>query len=108
MVGCMDRTRGVKILIADDNEALRQSLCSAFEPMGFIVYLAPGGTTAVTVARKWRIDIAILDIKNARPRATGAISIGPVPDTLNGSTPCFRNSPMPLSEELLACLQWIR
>ena len=62
MVGCMDRTRGVKILIADDNEALRKSLYSAFEPMGFIVYLAPGGTTAVTVARKRSVDIAILDI----------------------------------------------
>ncbi len=62
MVDCMDRTRGVKILIADDNEALRKSLYSAFEPMGFIVYLAPGGTTAVRVARKRPIDIAILDI----------------------------------------------
>lgn len=62
MVGCVDRTRGVKILIADDNEALRKSLYSVFEPMGFIVYLAPGGTMAVTVARKRSIDIAILDI----------------------------------------------
>ncbi len=62
MVGCMDRTRGVKMLIADDNEALRKSLYSAFESMGFTVYLAPGGTTAVTVARKRPIDIAILDV----------------------------------------------
>ena len=62
MVGCIDGTRGVRMLIADDNEALRESLCSAFRPMGFTVYLAPGGTTAVTVAMKRPIDIAILDI----------------------------------------------
>ncbi len=62
MVGCVDRMRRVKILIADDNEALRRSLYSVFEPMGFIVYLAPGGTTAVTVARECCIDIAILDV----------------------------------------------
>ena len=62
MVGCIGKTRSVKILIADDNEALRESLYSAFEPMGFTVYLAPGGTTAVTVARKSPIDIAILDV----------------------------------------------
>ena len=62
MVGCIDGTRVVRILIADDNEALRKSLYSAFEPMGFTVYLAPGGATAVTVARKRPIDIAILDV----------------------------------------------
>lgn len=62
MVECMDRNRAVKILIADDDDALRESLCSAFEPMGFTVYLAPGGTTAVTLARECPIDIAILDI----------------------------------------------
>lgn len=62
MVDCANRNRGASILIADDNEALRKSLYSAFEPMGFTVYLAPGGTTAVTVAQKCPIDIAILDI----------------------------------------------
>ncbi len=58
----MDRNRSATILIADDDEALRRSLCSAFEPMGFTVYLAPGGTRAVTVVRERAVDIAILDV----------------------------------------------
>jgi two-component system response regulator MprA len=62
----MVRTSGggsaARILIADDNEALRKSLLSAFEPMGFKIYLASGGSMAVTVARERPIDLAILDI----------------------------------------------
>jgi len=55
-------SRGLSLLIADDDEELRHSLGSAFEPMGFNVYLAPGGTRAVRLARENAIDIAILDI----------------------------------------------
>lgn len=63
MVECRNhRDRDVSILIADDDEALRETLGAAFEPMGFTVYLAPGGTPAVTLVQEKVIDIAILDI----------------------------------------------
>jgi DNA-binding response OmpR family regulator len=52
----------VSMLIADDDEELRISLRSAFEPMGFDIHLAGGGTVAVELARRKAIDIAILDI----------------------------------------------
>jgi DNA-binding response OmpR family regulator len=52
----------VSLLIADDDEKLRVSLGSAFEPMGFTVYLAAGGTRAVKLAQENAIDIAILDV----------------------------------------------
>jgi len=55
-------SREPSLLIADDDEELRITLGSAFEPMGFHVYLAPGGTRAVRLARENTIDIAILDI----------------------------------------------
>ena len=54
--------REVSLLIADDDEELRITLGSAFEPMGFKVLLAGGGTWAVRIARRNNIDIAILDI----------------------------------------------
>jgi DNA-binding response OmpR family regulator len=57
-----ENERGVSVLIADDDDGLRTSLGSAFEPMGFNVYLAPGGSIAVRLARERVIDVAILDI----------------------------------------------
>ena len=60
--GDTDRDRDVSILIADDDEALREALGSAFEPMGFAVYLAAGGARAVRLAQEKTIDVAILDI----------------------------------------------
>ena len=54
--------RGVSILIADDDDALRESLCLALRPMGFTVYLASGGAAAVSLVKHTVIDIAILDV----------------------------------------------
>lgn len=62
MTNVLDEKRPATILIADDDNALRSSLRSVFEPMGFTVYLAPGGTRAVTLARERAVDLAILDI----------------------------------------------
>ena len=58
----MCKTKNLNVLIADDDEALRESLGKVLEPMGFTVYLASGGSGAVSVAEERSIDIAILDV----------------------------------------------
>jgi CheY-like chemotaxis protein len=50
------------ILVADDNAALRESLCSLFRDMGHEVQAAADGAEAVKMARNWQPELVFLDI----------------------------------------------
>lgn len=51
-----------RILLADDNEDLREMMASLLELDGHVVRAVPGGEEAVTVAAEERFDIAFVDI----------------------------------------------
>lgn len=53
---------GRRILIADDNEALRSSFCSLLGHMGHEVRSAVDGIDAVAVAREWLPGLVFIDI----------------------------------------------
>jgi signal transduction histidine kinase len=50
------------MLVVDDEEGPRQSLCVIFKE-DFEVLLADGGPAAIDLAQKYRIDVAVLDIR---------------------------------------------
>jgi len=51
-----------KILVADDDRRLLESLTVRLENAGFEVRCAEDGYQAVQMANRWRPDVAILDI----------------------------------------------
>ncbi len=62
------------LLIVDDEEAVRQSLRVIFKD-DYQVLMAGDGATAIELAQKTKVDVAILDIKMAahvRHRGAGA------------------------------------
>jgi CheY-like chemotaxis protein len=59
----------MRILVADDNTDVLDSLTSLFEAYGHTVYRAADGQTALEVAESFRPDAAILDI--GMPRVDG-------------------------------------
>jgi len=50
-----------RVLIADDSSALRESLASALDAMGFDVRTVGDGAEAVEVAAQWRPDFMLVD-----------------------------------------------
>ncbi len=52
-----------RLLIADDDDALRESLRGSLEIQGYTVMAAGSGREAIAVARTQRIDLAILDFR---------------------------------------------
>lgn len=50
------------LLITDDDDALRDTLRTVFEPEGYDTYLASCGTEAIRVVRQHRIHVVILDM----------------------------------------------
>ena len=56
----MERQR---ILIVDDEEAIRQMLREYFESEGFEVLEAADGTTAIEIARRERFEVVLTDLK---------------------------------------------
>jgi len=51
-----------KILIADDNEHIRESLASILEDEGYAMWIAKDGAEALRKAREIAPDILILDV----------------------------------------------
>jgi two-component system alkaline phosphatase synthesis response regulator PhoP len=51
-----------KILIADDNEQIRESLASILEDEGYAIWIAKDGAEALRKAREIVPDILILDV----------------------------------------------
>jgi DNA-binding response OmpR family regulator len=51
-----------KILIADDNEQIRESLASILEDEGYAMWIAKDGAEALRKAREIAPDILILDV----------------------------------------------
>jgi two-component system alkaline phosphatase synthesis response regulator PhoP len=51
-----------KILIADDNEHIRESLASILEDEGYAMWIAKNGAEALRKAREIAPDILILDV----------------------------------------------
>jgi len=50
------------VLVADDNEAVRQSFVELLESEGHEVRTAVDGAQAIEVAREWRPRFALLDV----------------------------------------------
>lgn len=61
--------KNLKILIADDEKELRESICSIVEHMGFTSVLAANGEEAVQIAEEHSPSIAILDVN--MPKLSG-------------------------------------
>ena len=55
-------TTSAKVLVVDDDRAIRESLARALELDGYVVELAPDGAVALTTIRERRPDVAILDV----------------------------------------------
>jgi CheY-like chemotaxis protein len=67
--GLVSTSRGLRILIADDNEDAAESLMQLLEMMGNSVLRANDGLQAVAMAQEMRPEIVILDI--GMPRLNG-------------------------------------
>ena len=59
----MDRVRNMKILVVDDERAIRNSLKEILGDEGYDVDIAEDGATAVGMAEKERYDVIFCDIK---------------------------------------------
>lgn len=73
----------LSILIADDDQAFRETLKDVFVPRGFRALLASNGVEAVEIARSEKVDLALLDLH--MPRMTGleaAIHIRTIKDDM--------------------------
>jgi signal transduction histidine kinase/ActR/RegA family two-component response regulator len=57
-----ERSRGRKILVVDDNEDAASTLAGLLERAGHRVWVAHDGPQALTIARKYAPDVALLDI----------------------------------------------
>lgn len=54
-----------KLLIVDDDEELRDILCSIFDTYGFTVLSANSGTSAFEIVKKQPIDLIVSDMRMA-------------------------------------------
>lgn len=74
----------MRILIADDESIIRMGLRSMLESMGHEVVMARDGREALAQGRKYRLDLAILDIKM------------PLTDGLQTARALARGRPLPI------------
>ena len=58
-----NRLNGYAVLIIDDEEGIRHGLTNLFNKEGFIVYPIDNFESAISIARKNEIDIALIDIR---------------------------------------------
>src|SRR5688572_1334913 len=58
----MDEGRRRKILVVDDDDAMRGSIAEILSRAGFDVFTAPNGVEGLRHFRAHRIDLAIVDI----------------------------------------------
>jgi two-component system response regulator MprA len=56
------RATGARVLVVDDDRAIRESLARAFELDGYEVRLAPDGAAALATIRESHPDVAIVDV----------------------------------------------
>jgi CheY-like chemotaxis protein len=54
--------RHLRVLVVDDNEDARSTLSDALVQLGYTVMSADDGPTALTMAREFMPDVAVLDI----------------------------------------------
>lgn len=52
-----------KLLIVDDEDAIRESLALAFEIQGYLVQTAPDGAEALKMLETDKIDVVVSDIR---------------------------------------------
>ncbi len=52
----------MRILIIEDESALRQRLATSFEEDGFVVDSAPDGTEGLYMGREFPVDVAVIDL----------------------------------------------
>jgi CheY-like chemotaxis protein len=83
----------VKILIADDNEALRELYALEFEGEGYEVITAANGDEAVAQCREQKPDAIVLDI--GMPEKSGLEVLGEL-SLMNGGTPVIVNTAYPM------------
>jgi len=57
------------LLITDDDPAFRETLQSVFEPQGFRTLLAGDGEEAISIVRRERVHLVLLDVH--MPKLTG-------------------------------------
>jgi CheY-like chemotaxis protein len=61
-MGYLTAMEAKKILVADDNENIREALTYLLEDEGYQLWLAKDGAEAITKVREFRPDILFLDI----------------------------------------------
>jgi two-component system, OmpR family, response regulator len=55
-------TRDRRVLIVDDDDAIRHLLTLALTDEGYLIREAAGGPEALVLAREWRPDLIVLDV----------------------------------------------
>src|SRR5260221_13886209 len=61
--------RPIRVLIADDHDDTREGYALYLEQQGMEVRTARDGLAALRIARRWKPDVAVLDL--SMPRVTG-------------------------------------
>ncbi|MDD3468597.1 MAG: response regulator [Thermoguttaceae bacterium] len=74
------------MLIVDDDQAFRETLCSIFEPRGFDIFQAECGEQALSIAREKTVDVGMFDFH--MPRLSGLETIRQI-RIIQPSLPCF-------------------
>lgn len=52
----------MKLLLVEDDDALRQQLVSALKAQNYVVEEAPNGEEALYLAREYQFDLGIFDL----------------------------------------------
>ena len=87
------KTSMAHILIADDNEGIRELYELEFQSRGYTVSTANDGAEALEICRNQRFDAVILDI--GMPEKSGLEVLGEIA-TLHGGTPVIVNTAYPM------------
>ena len=74
------------MLIVDDDQAFRETLCSIFEPRGFNIFQAECGEQALSIVREKTVDVGMFDFH--MPRLSGLETIRQV-RIIQPTLPCF-------------------
>jgi DNA-binding response OmpR family regulator len=61
--------RPIRVLIAEDHDDTREGYATYLERQGMDVRAVPDGVRALKVARRWKPDVAVLDL--SMPKLTG-------------------------------------
>src|SRR5690348_12111422 len=62
-------TRRIRVLIAEDHDDSRDGYATYLQREGMDVRAVPDGLQALKVARRWKPDVAVLDL--SMPKVTG-------------------------------------